>query len=161
MHFPERKGKDSQKMHKKAESKISRRKHQQSTPIIPQLWTNLQNNFSSWLFLPTIPTVFFNNISSPRLFYFSLSLSFFLSIFFERIINARNFRKSFKSRTNRRQGTLLLSPLTRRNSLEEIFHRFSNARRRTCEWIEIETRFSREPIEEWNATGAVCLARDW
>lgn len=125
-------------MHKKAESKISRRKHQQSTPIIPQLWTNLQNNFSSWLFLPTIPTVFFNNISSPRLFYFSLSLSFFLSIFFERIINARNFRKSFKSRTNRRQGTLLLSPLTRftrRNSLEEIFHRFSNARRRTCEWI--------------------------
>lgn len=101
------KGKDSQKMHKKTESKISRPKHQQSTPIILQLRTNLQNSFFFW---STIPMVFFNDISSPILFF-----SFFYLNFFEPRANNQlwNFRRSVKSRTNRRRGTLLLSPLAR------------------------------------------------
>lgn len=120
------KGKDSQKMHKKTESKISRPKHQQSTPIILQLRTNLQNSFFFW---STIPMVFFNDISSPILFF-----SFFYLNFFEPRANNQlwNFRKSVKSRTNRRRGTLLLSPLARftrfTHSMEFLRKFFLNVR---------------------------------
>ena len=136
MHFPERKGfpEDAQKGGEQDIATKTPTVHSNNPPTL--------NKFAKQLFLVAFPPPQFQRYSStifhpPDSFIF-LSLFLFSLNFLERIINAWNFRKSFKSRTNRRQGTLLLSPLTRftrRNSLEEIFHRFSNARRRTCEWI--------------------------
>lgn len=133
MHFPERKGfpEDAQKGGEQDIATKTPTVHSNNPPTL--------NKFAKQLFLVAFPAHNSNGILQqyfipPTLLFFSLSFFFPLN-FLERIINAWNFRKSFKSRTNRRQGTLLLSPLTRRNSLEEIFHRFSNARRRTCEWI--------------------------
>lgn len=106
MHFLERKGfpEDAQK---DGEQDIATK-----TPTVHSNNPSTPNEFAKQLFL------LIHNSNGILQRYF-ISNSFFFSFFYLNFFEPRannqlwNFRKGVKSRTNRRQGTLLLSPLAR------------------------------------------------